>query len=49
MFLQHKFNPIYDLRRNTCGVLEFDGNKPDLERAFDCYLRSRQEDANIVA
>lgn len=49
MFLQHRFNPIYDLRRNTCGVLEFDGNKPDLERAFDCYLRSRQEDANIIA
>jgi hypothetical protein len=49
IFLQHKFNPIYDLRRNSWGVLEFDGNKPDLERAFDCYLRSRQEDANVIA
>jgi hypothetical protein len=32
--------------------LEFDGNKPDLERAVDCYLRSRhehEEDANIIA
>ncbi len=49
IFIKHGFNPIYDLRRNTWGVLEFDGNKPDLERAFDCYLRSRQEDTNIVA
>ena len=40
MFLKHAFNPLYDLRRNSYGVLEFDGNKPELEREFDCYLRT---------
>ncbi|MCI0600447.1 MAG: hypothetical protein L0Y60_13160, partial [Beijerinckiaceae bacterium] len=49
IFVKHGFDPMSDLRRNTWGVLEFDGNKPELEREFDCYLRSRQEDANIVA
>ena len=37
-----------DLKRNACGVLEFAGNKPDLERAFDRYLRSREEDVNTL-
>ena len=45
---QARFNPLEDLRRNSFGVLEFDGNKPELEREFDRYLRSRQEDANII-
>ncbi len=49
IFVKHGFDPISDLRRNTWGVLEFDGNKPALEREFDCYHRSRQEDANIIA
>jgi hypothetical protein len=30
----------------SCSVIEFGGNKPDLERAFDRCLRSREEDAN---
>ena len=30
------------------GVIEFAGNKPDLERAFDRYLRSRDEDVNTL-
>lgn len=30
MFLNHQFNPYTDLKRNTYGVLEFSGNKPDL-------------------
>jgi hypothetical protein len=46
MFLEHGFDPITDLKRNTHGVIEFAGNKPELERAFDRYLRSRQEDDN---
>ncbi len=48
MFLDHGFDPLVDLKRNTYGVLEFSGAKPDLERAFDRYLRSREEDANIL-
>lgn len=48
MFLEHAFNPHTDLKLNTYGVVEFAGNKPNLERAFDQYLRSRAEDSNIL-
>lgn len=48
MFVKHGFDPLTDLKRNSYGVLEFAGNKPDLERDFDNYLRSREEDANII-
>ena len=48
-FIEHQFNPHADLkRRNSYGVLEFSGNKPDLERMFDNYLRDREEDSNII-
>jgi hypothetical protein len=36
------------LKRNSYGVLEFSGNKPDFERMFDNYLRAREEDSNII-
>jgi hypothetical protein len=49
MFLDHGFDPAVDLKRNTFGVLEFSGGKPDLERAFDRYLRSREEDVNTLS
>lgn len=48
MFVQHQFDPDTDLKRNTNGVLEWAGNKPDLRRQFDLYLRSRNEDANSL-
>jgi hypothetical protein len=48
MFLDHGFDPLVDLKRNTYGVLEFSRAKPDLERTFDRYLRSREEDANML-
>ncbi len=48
MFLQHGFDPLVDLKRNINGVLEFAGNKSNLERAFDRYLRSREEDVNTL-
>jgi hypothetical protein len=47
MFLDSGFDPVTDLKRNTYGVLEFSGAKPDLERAFDRYLFQRH--AGIVA
>ncbi len=49
MFLDHGFDPHLDLKRNSFGVLEFSGGKPDLERAFDRYLRSREEDVNTLS
>lgn len=48
IFLEHGFNPHTDLKWNTRWVLEFAGNKPDLERAFDRYLRARNEDVNAL-
>ncbi|MEJ0095724.1 MAG: hypothetical protein WDN46_20645 [Methylocella sp.] len=48
MFVEHQFNPNTDLKRNSYGVLEFAGNKPDLERGFDRYMRSRNEDINSL-
>lgn len=49
MFMRHGFDPSTDLKRNTYGVIEFAGNKPDLEREFDLYLRSRNEDVNTLS
>jgi hypothetical protein len=48
MFLDNGFDPGADLKRNTWRVIEFAGNKPDLERDFDNYLRSREEDVNTL-
>lgn len=48
MFVEHAFNPEEDLKRNSYGVLEFAGNKPALEQAFERYLRSREEDGNLA-
>jgi hypothetical protein len=49
MFLKYGFDPMTDLKRNLSGVIEFAGNKPDLERAFDRYLRAREEDVNTLS
>ncbi len=46
MFVRHGFDPDEDLKRNSFGVLEWAGNKPELEREWDLYLRSRREDDN---
>ena len=48
MFLDSGFDPAIDLKRNTYGVLEFSGTNPNLERAFDRHLRSREEDVNTL-
>lgn len=46
MFEKHGFDPLTDLRRNSYGVLEWNGNKPELEREWLNYLRCRNEDVN---
>lgn len=48
MFVDHGFDPHEDLKRNSHGVLEFAGNKPDLRHDFDLYLQSRNEDINSL-
>ena len=45
---KHGFDPMADLKRNTHGVPELAGNKPELRRDIDRYFRSRIEDANII-
>ncbi len=49
MFVRHGFDPDTDLKRNSFGVIEWAGNKPELEREWDLYLRSRAEDVNSLA
>jgi hypothetical protein len=48
MFVKHGFDPDTDLKRNSFGVLEWAGNKPELEREWDLYLRARREDDNCL-
>lgn len=48
MFIRHGFDPDTDLKPNTWGILEWAGNKPELRREFDLYLRSRNEDINSL-
>jgi hypothetical protein len=48
MFLKHGFDPHEDLKRNSHGVLEWAGNKPELRHDFDLYLQSRNEDINAL-
>ena len=43
----HEFSPSNDLVKNDDGVLEFQGNKPDLERDVLEYFKSRKEDAGL--
>ena len=46
---RHGFDPLVDVKRNTFGVPELAGNKPQLRRDVDRYFRSRSEDANSLA
>ena len=46
IFVRHGFVPDADLKRTTSGVFEWAGNKPELRREFDLYLRSWNEDVN---
>ena len=48
MFVKHGFDPLNDLKRNSSGVLEWAGNKPELQHDFDLYLHSRNEDINSL-
>jgi len=44
----NKFDPDYDLKRNSFGCLELAGNKPQLTHDIDLYFRARNEDANTI-
>jgi hypothetical protein len=46
ILIENNFDPVIDLKRNTYGVIELAGNKPQLRHDIDRYFRSRNEDAN---
>jgi hypothetical protein len=46
---RNTFDPATDLKRNTWGVLELAGNKPELRRDLDGYFRMRDEDSNTLS
>jgi hypothetical protein len=48
ILVKHGFDPNTDLRRNSFGVVELAGNKPELRRDIDVYFRSRNEDSNVA-
>ena len=48
MILEHGFDPDTDLKRNSFGVLELAGNKPELAHDLDMYFRARNEDINAL-
>lgn len=48
ILVKHKFDPRTDLKRNTYGVWELAGNKPELQRDIDSYFGQRMEDANVL-
>jgi hypothetical protein len=45
---KYQFDPDRDLKRNSWGVLELAGNKPELRHAIDAYFRARDEDSNTL-
>ncbi len=45
---RNKFDPRSDMKRNTYGVWELSGNKPQLSHDIDAYFRSRDEDSNSL-
>jgi hypothetical protein len=45
---RNAFDPTTDIKRNTFGVFELVGNKPQLRRDIDNYFRSRDEDSNTL-
>ena len=46
--LRNHFDPETDLMRNTWGVLELAGDKPQLRFDIDRYFRARDEDSNSL-
>lgn len=45
---KHQFDPQADLKRNTSGVWELQGNKPEFKRDLVSYFQSRNEDLNAL-
>ena len=48
ILVRHDYDPENDLKHNDFGVLEFTGNKPELEKEIAAYFASREEDEDLV-
>ena len=48
ILVKHHFDPEEDLKRNTSGLLELAGNKPEFHRDIEAYMRQRNEDATTL-
>ena len=48
ILVDHKFDPLTDLKKNSYGVVELAGNKPAMARDIDVYFRQRDEDSNTL-
>ncbi len=48
IFVKNQFDPDTDIKKNTHGVVELSGNKPELSRELFLYYRARSEDANTL-
>ena len=46
---RNNFDPSTDLKKNTWGVIELAGNKPQLAHDIDAYFRAREEDSNTMS
>lgn len=44
----HQFDPLTDIHKNWQGVLELNGNKPDMRLEIDRYFRLRDEDGTTL-
>lgn len=45
---KHDFDPDHDLKKNSHGVVELAGNKPEMRHAIDRYFHQRNEDTNSI-
>ena len=48
ILVKHKFDPSTDLKRNSYGVFELAGNKPEMRHDMDVYFAQRAEDGNVM-
>ena len=48
MITDNRFDPDYDIKKNSFGVWELAGNKPQLSHELDVYFRQRNEDGNMA-
>ena len=49
IIVDNDFDPSTDLKKNSFGVIELAGNKPELTHDVDQYFTNRNEDSNTIS